>query len=222
MSARPVLLVDLDGTITDSLPGIAASLHHALATVGARWDDTRDIREIAGPPMPETFASLGLEGDTRARAMVAYRERYTDVGWLENAVFEGMRELLSRLAVSGYRMAVATSKDERSARRILEHFELTRHFEFVGGADLSAGRSAKADVIAHSLTALGIDPAPATTGGTAGALMIGDRSHDVEGAAHYGIPTAIVRWGYGSAQEWESARWSVGDTSELEEVIGDR
>src|SRR5699024_12448021 len=96
---------------------------------------------------------------------------------------------------------------------------LTGRFEFIGGADLSAGRSSKADVIAHSLTALGVDPVPATTGGTAGALMIGDRSHDVEGAAHYGIPTAIVRWGYGSAIEWESARRSESDTTELEEII---
>lgn len=222
MSDRPVLLVDLDGTITDSLPGIAASLHSALAAVGARWDDSRNIREIAGPPMPETFASLGIEGDTQTEAMAAYRERYTDVGWQENAVFNGMDSLLAALSGDGYRMAVATSKDERSARRILEHFELTGHFEFIGGADLSVGRSAKADVIAHSLGALGIDPVTATTGGTGGALMIGDRSHDVEGAAHFGIPTAIVRWGYGSTHEWESARWSVGDTAELEGVIRGR
>lgn len=221
MSDRPVLLVDLDGTITDSLPGIAASLHHALEVVGARWDDSRDIREIAGPPMPETFASLGIDGDTRSRAMIAYRERYTETGWLENSVFTGMDPLLATLADEGFRMAVATSKDERAARRILEHFELAHRFEFIGGADLTVNRSAKADVIAHSLTALGLEPVTATGGGTGGALMVGDRAHDVEGAAHFGIPTAIVRWGYGSAPEWESARWSVGDTAELEEIIRD-
>lgn len=219
MSDRPVLLVDLDGTITDSLPGIAASLHHALEVVGARWDDSRDIREIAGPPMPETFASLGIDGDARARAMIAYRERYTETGWLENSVFEGMDRLLATLAGEGFRMAVATSKDERAARRILEHFDLARHFEFIGGADLTVDRSAKADVITHSLAALGVEPVTATAGGTGGALMIGDRAHDVEGAAHHGIPTAIVRWGYGSPPEWESARWSVDDTIELEEII---
>lgn len=221
MSDRPVLLVDLDGTITDSLPGIAASLHHALEVVGARWDESRDIREIAGPPMPETFASLGIDGDTRARAMIAYRERYTETGWLENSVFPGMGPLLASLADEGFRMAVATSKDERAARRILDHFELDHHFEFIGGADLTVDRSAKADVIAHSLSALGIEPVTATAGGTGGALMIGDRAHDVEGAAHHGIPTAIVRWGYGSTPEWESARWSVDDTNELEEIIRD-
>src|SRR5699024_6283703 len=154
MSPRPVLLADLDGTITDSLPGIAASLHHALAAVGAAWDAARDIRETAGPPIPETIAARGPEGAGRAPAVGASRERCTQAGWLESSVFEGMGNLLARLSAEGYRMAVATSKDERSAGRILEHFELTGRFEFIGGADLSAGRSSKADVIAHSLTAL--------------------------------------------------------------------
>lgn len=219
MSVRPVLLVDLDGTITDSLRGIAASLHHALAAVGARWDETRDIRQIAGPPMPATLASLGLSGADAERALAAYRERYDAIGWSENAVFDGMDDLLARLAGEGYRMAVATSKAETSARRILEHFGLAGHFEFVGGADLSVGRSAKADVIAHSLDALGVTPVTATLGGTGEVLMIGDRAHDVEGAAHYGIPTALVRWGYGSPHEWDTARWAAADPTELERIV---
>ena len=221
MLDRPALLVDLDGTITDSLDGIARSLHHALGVVGASWDDSRDIRSIAGPPMPETLASVGLAGDDLDRALAAYRERYTEVGWLENAIFAGMDELLTGLAEQGYRMAVATSKDEKAARRILEHFELAAPFEFIGGADLAVGRSAKADVVAHSLAALGVDPVPVAAGGTARVLMIGDRRHDVEGAARYGMPTALVRWGYGSPEEWDSARWSVTDTTDLERIVHD-
>lgn len=219
MSTRPILLVDLDGTITDSLDGIARSLHHALDVVGARWDPSRDIRSIAGPPMPETLSSLGLAGDDLERALAAYRERYTEVGWLENAVFAGMDDLLGRLSGDGYRMAVATSKDQNAARRILDHFQLSAAFEFIGGADLRVGRSAKADVVAHSLAAVGVDPVLAGDGGTPEVVMIGDREHDVEGAGRYGVPTAIVRWGYGRPVEWEAARWSPVDTAELEEVI---
>ncbi|WP_314037980.1 HAD hydrolase-like protein [Dietzia sp. CH92] len=222
MTDRPTLLVDLDGTITDSLDGIARSLHHALDAVGARWDTTRDIRSIAGPPMRDTLASLGLAGADLDRAIDAYRERYDEVGWLENAVFTGMDALLNRLAVDGFRMAVATSKDEKAARRILGHFDLAAPFEFIGGADAAVGRLAKADVIAHSLAALGIDPVAAAAGGTDGVLMIGDREHDIDGAARYGIPTAVVRWGYGRPEEWDRARWSVVDTAELEEVVRGR
>ena len=168
----------------------------ALGVVGARWDSDRDIRSIAGPPMVDTLTSLGLAGPDLDRAVAAYRERYDEVGWLENAVFTGMDALLDRLAVDGYRMAVATSKDEVAARRILGHFDLAAPFEFIGGADISVGRMAKADVIAHSLSAMGVDPTPVDGGGTGQVLMIGDREHDIEGAARYGVPTAIVRWGY--------------------------
>ncbi len=219
MSDRPLLLVDLDGTITDSLDGISRSLHHALDAVGGRWDTSRDIRSIAGPPMTETLASLGLEGADLERALAAYRERYDEVGWQENAVFTGMDRLLDTLAADGYRMAVATSKDQVSARRILTHFDLAAPFEFIGGADRSVGRLEKADVVAHSLQALGVPAVPAAEGGTPGALMIGDRQHDVHGAAYYGIDTALVRWGYGRPEEWDDARWSVVDTHELEAVI---
>ena len=219
MADRPLLLVDLDGTITDSLDGISRSLHHALDAVGKRWDTSRDIRSIAGPPMTETLASLGLAGADLDRALTAYRERYDDVGWKENAVFAGMDSLLDRLATDGYRMAVATSKDQDAARRILAYFDLAAPFEFIGGADLSVGRLAKADVVAHSLEALGVRAVPATEGGTSQTMMIGDREHDVEGAARYGIDTALVRWGYGRPEEWADARWSVVDTSELETII---
>lgn len=219
MSDHPILLVDLDGTITDSLEGIARSLHHALSSVGAEWDDTRDIRSIAGPPMTETLASLGLAGADLDRGISAYRERYDEIGWQENGVFAGMDDLLNRLASDGYRMAVATSKDQDAARRILGHFDLAAPFEFIGGADIGVGRLEKADVIAHALAALGIAPVPAAEGGTRNVLMIGDRRHDVEGAARFGIPTAVVRWGYGRPEEWDTARWSAIDTSALEEII---
>lgn len=221
MSDRPLLLVDLDGTITDSLDGISRSLQHALDTVGGRWDTSRDIRSIAGPPMTETLASLGLAGADLDRALAAYRERYDEVGWKENAVFAGIDSLLDRLATDGYRMAVATSKDQDAARRILAHFDLTAPFEFIGGADLSVGRLAKADVVAHSLEALGRRAVPAGEGGTPQTLMIGDREHDVHGAARYGIDTALVRWGYGRPEEWDDARWSVVDTAQLEGIIRD-
>ena len=219
MTDRPILLVDLDGTITDSLEGISKSLFHALGATDTRWDDTRDIRSIAGPPMTETLSSLGLAGADLDRALAAYRERYDEVGWQENGVFTGMDDLLNRLARDGYRMAVATSKDQDVARRILGHFDLAAPFDFIGGADITVGRLEKADVIAHSLAALEVAPIPSEEGGTRQVLMIGDRKHDVAGAARLGIPTALVRWGYGQPDEWDAARWSAIDTAALEAII---
>lgn len=104
------------------------------------------------------------------------REYFSERGWRENRLYDGMPQLLERLCASGLTLAVATSKPVVFARRILDHFDLARYFAFVGGAELDGSRQAKADVIAHVLQGLGgVDPATC--------LMIGDRRHDVAGAA---------------------------------------
>ena len=219
MSVRPTLLVDLDGTITDSLPGIARSLRVALDEIGVRWPDDRDFRTAVGPPIPDTLAGLGVHGERAEAAITAYRRRYSSIGWSENSVYPGMAELLADLAADGYQMALATSKPEAQARKIVDHFELDHHFHFLGGADPTVGRYSKAEVIGHSLRALGLEPVEASAGGTGEVLMVGDRAHDVEGAAHFGIPCCIVKWGYGSPREWDTARWAAESTTELQSVI---
>ncbi len=177
---------------------------------------------MIGPPMVDTFRSLGMAPADVDRAIAAYIERYDATGWQENSVYEGMDVVLGKARASGTRLAVATSKSERFAIRILEHFGLAEHFEFIGGASDDGTRRAKPDVIAHSLTSLGITPVLASDGGTPDVLMIGDRDHDVLGAAKYGIPTVVVEWGYGSAEEARQAFRSVSSASELGGLLDGR
>jgi phosphoglycolate phosphatase len=218
-TAPGVTLFDLDGTLTDSAPGIVAGFRHALAAVGVDAPDGDLQARVVGPPMIDTLRSLGLDEAAVQTALAAYFERYDDVGWAENTVFDGIEELLTGLADGGARLAVATSKTERFARRILEHFSLARHFEVIAGAgDGGTGRRAKVDVIEHALRGLGVEP---TAGGTAGVVMVGDREHDVHGAAHWGIPTVFVGWGYGTDGEAADARWRVATVDELGRVLGD-
>ncbi|WP_072753833.1 HAD hydrolase-like protein [Rhodococcus maanshanensis] len=214
-----VTLFDLDGTLTDSAPGIVAGFRHALAAVGAPEPDGALLDRIVGPPMVDTLRSLGLDEETTQRAFASYLERYDEVGWAENAVFDGIGDLLATAAGRGSRLAVATSKSERFARRILEHFALAEHFEVIAGASDDTSRRAKVDVIEHALRGLGIEPIDARSGGTPDVVMVGDREHDVHGAAHWGIPTVFVGWGYGSAAEAEGARWSVDTVDELGRVL---
>ncbi|MGV9710288.1 HAD hydrolase-like protein [Gordonia sp. NPDC003424] len=214
------LLVDLDGTITDSFAGIANSFRHALAAVGAPEPDPDVVAGIAGPPMIDTLIGLGLDRPTADAAMRAYRERYTEVGWLENSVFDGMGELLADLTAAGRTLAVATSKNQTTARIILEHFGLAQNFAVIAGASDDSSRRAKSDVIAHALDGLGVT---ADTDGrvtSAPVVMIGDRSHDVEGAARFGIPAILVRWGYALHGEDEAASWTVDSVADLREVLG--
>ncbi|WP_431309447.1 HAD hydrolase-like protein [Gordonia sesuvii] len=215
-----VLLVDLDGTITDSFAGIANSFRYALSTVGAPDPSPDLVAGIAGPPMIDTLTGMGLDQATADAAMRAYRERYTDTGWLENAVYDGMADVLADLRSAGRTLAVATSKNEKTAVAILEHFGLAEHFAVIAGASDDGTRRAKSDVIAHALARLGVraDAGEHVTDGPV--VMIGDRAHDVEGAALYGIPAVIVGWGYALDGEDGSAAWAVGSIADLREVLG--
>lgn len=213
------ILFDLDGTITDSAPGIIDCFQHALAAVGFPPADQDVLRGVVGPPIVHTFERLGMDQEQIRTARAAYRARYDERGWAENSVFPGMAELLERQGRSGIPLGVATSKNERMARHILRHFGLAEPFAFIGGASDDDTRIEKADVIVHSLGGLGLPVHRAEDGGTLGVLLVGDRKHDVEGAARYGIPTVLVSWGYGTPQERAGARWSVDTPAELGELL---
>jgi phosphoglycolate phosphatase len=217
VTARPQLVIfDLDGTLTDSARGVLSSFRHALAEVGVAVPEHPDLAGlVVGPPMDQTMSVLGL-GDKTDAAIAAYRADYTSRGWVLNEVFEEIPQLLADLRAAGVRLAVATSKAEPTARKILAHFELDDHFEVIGGASLDGVRASKAEVLAHVLTQL--DPVPQHV------LMVGDRSHDVHGASHHGIDTVIVQWGYGGRDFDDPAAQrpfaQVPTVAALREVLG--
>lgn len=214
MSAQLVIF-DLDGTLTDSAQGIVSSFRHALGSVGAVVPDGDLASMVVGPPMHHTLREMGLGEHTDA-AIAAYRSDYMTRGWAMNRLFDGIPALLADLRAAGVRLAVATSKAEPTAQRILAHFGLDEHFEVIAGASVDGSRATKADVVAHALAQL--DDVPDRI------LMIGDRSHDVEGAAEHGIDTVVVGWGYGRADfddpDAATALAHVSTVDDLREVLG--
>lgn len=214
-----VVLFDLDGTLTDSYLGITRSYIHAFTEIGLEPPSADALRSVVGPPLHVSMAGFGLSRAQTTAAIAAYRERYHDVGWLENRLFDGMADLVADLSASGRSMAVATSKNQPIARRIVEHFGLADHFTAVAGAGDDGTRGTKAEVIAHALDVLESDRNTSRT------VMIGDRSHDVEGAAAHGIRTIGVRWGYALPGELEAAmgttgEWIVDSVQQLREEFG--
>ena len=116
----------------------------------------------------------------------------------ENELYPGIPELLAATAAAGRVNVIATSKPQPFAERIAAHFGIDRHFRLISGSTFDGRRKTKADVIRHALSALGIAPGEA--------VMIGDRRHDVEGAAEEGLPAIAVEWGYAPPGELEAAR----------------
>ena len=193
------VFLDLDGTLTDSAPGITRCLAHALASLGAQVPDVAALRSCIGPPLDHSFRRLlGTDDAARiAEAIAHYRERFAASGMYENAVYAGIPENLAALRAAGRRLFVVTSKPRVYAAQIVEHFELSGFFENVYGPDEDGVLHDKADLIARVLSAESIAPETAT--------MVGDRSHDVLGARKNGVASVGVLWGYGSRAELMSA-----------------
>ncbi|MFC8190430.1 HAD hydrolase-like protein [Cellulomonas sp. NPDC057328] len=198
--ARPVVLLDLDGTLTDSYPGIAASVRAAYGALGLPTPDEPTLRRFVGPPLGDSFAAHGVPADRVPDAVAAYRTAYRGGLMWENHVYDGVPAQLAALTAAGVRLAVATSKPEVFAVPICAHLALDTHLELVAGAPLDVP-STKADVVAHALAALAatapVDPART--------LMVGDREHDVAGAAAHGVACVGVAWGYGGEDELRRA-----------------
>jgi phosphoglycolate phosphatase len=209
---RPVLLFDLDGTLTDPAFGITRSIAYALDKLGMAVDDPDTLRRHIGPPLSVMFAEFGVEEAGIPAAVAAYRERYLDVGMFENALIPGIVELLDALVGSGATLALATSKPDVHAATILDHFAIRAPFTFVGGATLDGRRSHKADVVGHTLESLD-HPDPSAV------YMIGDREHDVFGARSHDIDTIGVLWGYGDRHELAGAG-AVAIVETVDELAG--
>jgi phosphoglycolate phosphatase len=191
------IFFDLDGTLTDPKPGITRSIQYALDKLGQQTIPTEDeLTWCIGPPLRASFVKLLGEASADL-AVSLYRERFSDIGLYENAVYAGVEDVLTALRQSGHRLFVATSKAHVFADRIIDHFDLRRHFERVFGAELDGTRADKSDLLAYALKTTSVE--------SSHAVMIGDRSHDMIGARNNGIKGIGVLYGYGSAQELTAA-----------------
>jgi phosphoglycolate phosphatase len=196
MNNRTVFF-DLDGTLTDPKPGIVRSIQYALDVLGAAVPEADELEWCIGPPLKSSFETL-LDNPTMAdRAVALYRERFSETGLFENRVYEGIEPMLSELLSLGAKLHVATSKPHVFACRIIEHFGLSAYFDGVFGSELSGERSDKTELLRHALAQTGALGWQST--------MVGDRSHDMVGAVGNDLRGVGVLYGYGTAEELNSA-----------------
>lgn len=192
------VLFDLDGTLTDPAEGITNSVAYALEKYGIKVEDKRSLCSFIGPPLNDSFIKFyGFTPENAMNAIWVYREYFRDRGIFENEVYEGVAELLKKIKSSGRKIVLATSKPEEFALRILEHFDLIKYFDVVAGASMDEKRNKKSDVIKYAMEK-GCFSAQ-------GAVMIGDREHDIFGAKENNLPSIGVLYGYGSREELEKA-----------------
>lgn len=218
MPLLPVILFDLDGTLTDPKEGITNCIRYALERMAREPPHASELLFAIGPPLRTSFAKLLETDDTRAieLAMKHYRERFSTVGLFENSVYPGIPEMLAYIKTKGCRVLLATAKPHVYAKRILEHFSMLAPFDSIYGSELDGTRQHKTDLLAYLLKHERVNPADRPI------VMIGDRSHDIE-AAHANACSAIgVSWGYGSASELAGADLICDEPMQVARLLGQR
>ena len=180
------ILFDLDGTLTDPKEGIINSVRYALRAYMDAVPAADELMGFIGPPLQDSFMDfLGVDRAEAVRAVDIY----------ENRAMDGMTDLLERLKASGRTLAVATSKPQIFAERVIKQYGMEPYFEVLVGSELDGRRTRKSEVILEAMRLLGAKTA----------VMVGDRRHDIIGAKEAGIPSVGVRFGYADEGELEAA-----------------
>ncbi len=197
---------DLDGTLTDSAPGILNSCEYALSRMGVLVP-RKELYTFIGPPLLESFSHILGSDEKGRRATALYREYFSEKGLFENSVYPGVPETLAGIDSAGIKNVLTTAKPLVYARRILEHFSLSRYFHLLGGADLDGPLHSKQDVLADNLKRLGCD--------RASVLMVGDRSDDIDAARSLLVASCGVLYGYASPGELDKADFLCASAPEV-------
>jgi len=212
------VLWDVDGTIADATPGIFPRLLEVLASFGLAAPDPATMPRWVGPPMYESFQLLaGLSPEQADDALGRYRELAARDGYAASVdIYPGVPDVIRDVAAVGIPQATASTKPESQVAAILEHYQLRDMFTAISGARSGTiGRNdGKSDVIGWALERL-----QAAGADTSKPVLIGDRHHDVEGAAEYGIPVIFSEWGFGDHSEGESAAFRAADANALRSLL---
>ncbi|MDU1831589.1 MAG: HAD-IA family hydrolase [Finegoldia magna] len=190
------ILFDLDGTITNSYEGIVNAVKFSLDKINFKYDETKLISFI-GPPLKDSYMELGFS-ETESKARIEdFRDYYFKKGMKEMHLYDGIEDTIKNLHDKGYKIYLATSKVESSAKKILSDNHLLKYFSYVAGATMDQSRVEKEDVIAYLLDKTGIKPEES--------IMVGDRHHDIEGAKMNNIRAIAVEYGFGNKEEYENS-----------------
>ena len=196
------LFFDLDGTLWDSREGITKAVRYALEQMGYESPDLQDLNKFIGPPLTESFPEYyGMTMEQVRKSVGYFREYFTKTGIYQNRLFDGVPEMLKTLKDAGRILCTASSKPEAHVKITLDYFHITDYFDHICGATLDESRSGKKEVLEELIRRIGLAEEELHKE----VLMIGDRKHDVQGAAAFGIPCLGTSMGFAPEGELESA-----------------
>ncbi len=207
MKNYEVIAFDLDGTLSDPARGLIQGFVYCFKKLGIAYESEESLRKYIGPSLYDEWQEdFGFTPEEANDAIEVFREYYNIYGWWDNDLYDGIPEMLDSLKRAGKKLVLATSKPLDTAKKVLELFDLTKYFDFIGGA-VSHENDQKWQVLNWSLSSVGIDlEDPASL---AKCILVGDRKYDAEGAKICGIDSMGVLYGHGTKEEMDSSGFTV-------------
>ena len=210
------VLFDLDGTLVDTYPGIAASIRYSLEKMGWGEISQEQLKKFIGPPLLWGYENVcAMDSQQAEQAVALYREKYRSGGMFECQIYPGIQQLLGALKEKKVRLCVATSKPREFAVAILQKLGLLDYFDYVSAVDFDHCDMEKKELITRAMAQCGKKSGD-------GAVMVGDRKYDIDGAHQAGIPCIAVEYGFGNKEEFlrHGADAVAADARELAQLLG--
>jgi phosphoglycolate phosphatase len=201
----------MDGTILESADAVMGRIARTLLEYGAAVPDRAELQLLLGPPTHEILGTY-LPAEQVPEASAFYRGLAEADGMTGYALFGGMRELIIELHDAGIPLATATTKLRVEAALVVDHFDIGQYFSAIQGADPHNGVHTKGNVVAACLADLKVEANDRP-------IMVGDRIHDIRGAARCGVPTIMCEWGYAAPEEFDTAYARVSTAEALREEL---
>lgn len=198
MKNKKYLLFDLDGTVTNSAPGIIDSAVYAIKKMGFDVPPMSVLKSFVGPPLRYSFTHyVGMTEAQAEEAIAIYRENYAAGGIYNNSLYDGAKEFLEQAKQAGKVLLLATSKPEKSVYVVLDYLGIRQYFDHVSAAGFTPELDSKTLIVGRALAMCGAEKSDC--------VMIGDRLYDVEGARNNGLECIGILNGSGLQSELEEA-----------------
>lgn len=190
------VVFDLDGTLLDTVPDIAAALNRALAQCALPTHDTKTVETFLGGGIRDAVlkaAPTGTDEATIERILTLYRDDYIEHCTEQTRLYPGVRELIDALCARGVSLAVLSNKTEETAQKIVRHFFPDGEFAAVFGRVPARPLKPHVDAAKPLLTALGLTPEEIA--------YVGDSNTDILFAKAVGMLPVAAPWGYRRREE---------------------
>ncbi len=209
------VIFDFDGTLADTAEGVFSSIRYACNLMNKDNPDDEILRNFIGPPLLFSFKEyLGFSDEESERAVGLYREFYSKEGLFKLRFYDGILDFAKTLRENGVKTGIASAKPDVFIQRILNHFDISGHFDYAKGISLEDYCTDKSYLFSKVTKNLNIDDMNSV-------LIIGDKCFDIDGAKAVGADSVGVTFGYGTLEELEKSgpNYTVNNTNELYKII---